>query len=266
MNHKELSAEVDAAQAAALAAGEIILHYYNDRSFDIGSKGKNNPVTTADLEADREIRRRLTESFGGYGWLSEESVDEPSRLERRRVWIVDPLDGTKEFIKGVPEFCVAIALAEDHVAVLGVTYNPVRREMFWAAKGLGCWLNGRRVAVSTVDTLDRATVLASRSEFARGEWEVFHGAIKISPTGSVAYKLAMIAGGIGDGSFTRLPKNEWDVAAGTALIVEAGGRVTDLAGNDLRFNRKITRIPDMVASNGLLHDALIELASANQKR
>jgi myo-inositol-1(or 4)-monophosphatase len=256
----DLSRELRLARKAALAAGTILRAYWDDRSYQVGSKGRDNPVTSADLEADAVIKRILREGFPDYGWLSEETVDDRRRLGLRRVWIVDPLDGTKEFINRVPEFCVAIALAEDGAPVLGVTYNPIRRQMFWASRGLGCHLGARRVHATRTKVLKRATVLASRSEIARGEWLVFHGRVGVSPTGSVAYKLAMVAAGKGDATFTRSPKNEWDIASGAELIAEAGGTMTDIEGHAMRFNQRSVRRQGLIASNGILHDELRELA------
>ncbi len=256
---RDLAREVALARKAALAAGAILRRYYGG-SYQVGSKGHDNPVTTADLEADHAIREILSRSFPDYGWLSEESADSAERLSRRRVWIVDPLDGTKEFINRIPEFCVAIALAERGEPVLGVTYNPVTREMYWAARGMGCHLNDRPVRVTRTRSLRRAKILASRSEVARGEWDALGGTLRASPTGSVAYKLALVAGGAGDATFTRSPKNEWDIAAGAALIIEAGGIITDLRGRPLRFNRRRTLCAGLLASNGILHGPLMEIA------
>ncbi len=256
----DLQPELKLARKAALAAGAILRGYWNDRSFKVGSKGRNNPVTTADMEADSAIKKILRAGFPGYGWLSEETADDRERLAARRVWIVDPLDGTREFINRVPEFCVAIALAEEGAPVLGVTYNPIRRQLFWAARGLGCHLGTRRARVTRTRSLKRATVLASRSEVARGEWQVFDGIMGVSPMGSVAYKLAMVAAGKGDATFTRSPKSEWDIASGAALIAEAGGKMTDIEGREVRFNQRSVERHGLIASNGILHDSLRDLA------
>ena len=107
--------------------------------------------------------------------------------------------------------------------------------------------------------LKRATVLASRSETARGEWQVFHGMLKVSPTGSVAYKLAMVAAGKGDATFTRSPKSEWDIASGAALVVEAGGTITDIRGHAMRFNQRDVKLEGLIADNTILHAALMEV-------
>jgi len=256
----DLQPELKLARKAALAAGAILRGYWNDRSFKVGSKGRNNPVTTADMEADSAIKKILRAGFPGYGWLSEETADDRARLAARRVWIVDPLDGTKEFINRVPEFCVAIALAEEGAPVLGVTYNPIRRQLFWAARGLGCHLGTRRVRVTRTRSLKRATVLGSRSEIARGEWKKFEPVMGVSPMGSVAYKLAMVAAGKADATFTRSPKSEWDIASGAALIAEAGGRMTDIEGREVRFNQRSVERHGLIASNGILHDSIRDLA------
>ena len=256
----DLSKELALARKAARVAGEILSGYWKREGLKVGSKGHDNPVTQADLEADAALKKLLHEPFPAYGWLSEETVDNDDRLKCRRVWIVDPLDGTKEFITGVPEFAVAIALIEDGAPVLGVTYNPIRREMFWGARGAGCHLNTRRVGVTRTRTLARATVLASRSETARGEWKEFEGTMKVSPTGSVAYKLAMVAAGKADATFTRSPKSEWDIASGAALVVEAGGMITDIRGRALRFNQRDVKLEGLIADNRILHAALMKVA------
>jgi myo-inositol-1(or 4)-monophosphatase len=248
--------ELRVARDAALAAGEILQGYFRDGGYQIDSKGKNNPVTTADFEADAELKQILREAFPTYGWLSEETVDNDDRLTAERVWIVDPLDGTKEFIKGIPEFVVANALAERGVPVMGVSYNPIKDELFWGVRGAGCHLNDKVVTVSDIDALEHSTILASRSETARGEWKAYEGRVTVRPIGSVAYKLALVAAGQADATFTLTPKSEWDIASGVALIIAAGGRVTDLYGGPIEFNRRDVKTPGFVASNGHLHAQL----------
>jgi myo-inositol-1(or 4)-monophosphatase len=257
--------ELLVARDAALAAGAILQRYFRDGGYQIDSKGKNNPVTTADFEADSELKQILREAFPAYGWLSEETADNDDRLTRERVWIVDPLDGTKEFIKGIPEFVVAIALAEHGVPMMGVTYNPIKDEMFWGARGAGCFLAGNAVTVSDTRALEHSTILASRSETARGEWKAYEGRVTVRPIGSVAYKLALVACGQADATFTLTPKSEWDIASGVALILAAGGRVTDLNGNPVHFNRRNVKTPGFVASNGHLHAQLEHMLPHDRK-
>ncbi|MGH8011065.1 MAG: 3'(2'),5'-bisphosphate nucleotidase CysQ [Candidatus Binataceae bacterium] len=250
------------ARKAALAAGAVLERYYRERGFEIGSKGRDNPVTTADLEADRTLREMLCAGFPDYGWLSEETADNGERLTRERVWIVDPLDGTKEFIKGVPEFAVAIALSERGEAVLGVTYNPIKRELVWGARGSGCFLGEREVRVTRTRMLKHAVVLASRSETSRGEWRAYEGMVEVKAVGSVAYKLALVAAGAADATFTRSPKSEWDIASGAALIEAAGGRITDIERRPMAFNKRSVKLKGLVASNGLVHEELERLVTA----
>jgi myo-inositol-1(or 4)-monophosphatase len=252
----EFSRELKAAYLAALEAGEILARHWTDRGFTVDEKSRGNPVTTADFEADHKLKEILHGGFPDYGWLSEETADDGERLKRDRVWIVDPLDGTKEFIKGVPEFVVAIALADRGVPVLGVTYNPIKHEMFWGGRGFGCYLDGAPVHVTSTTRLADAIVLASRSETARGEWKAFDDVVKTRAIGSVAYKLALVAAGQADATFTMKPKSEWDIASGVALLIVAGGRVNNIDGSDLRFNQPSVKLKGFVASNTLLHEEL----------
>ncbi len=259
-----LTHELTVAVAAARAAGAIVRGWYSG-DYTVRDKGHDSPVTEADLEANQCIHALIRDACPDDGWLSEETRDSAERLTKARVWIVDPLDGTKEFINHIPEFCVCVGLVEDGVSVLGVEYNPVREELFAGARGLGTTLNGQPVRVSTQPGLEAARMLASRSETDRGEWDEFQPEVKIELTGSVAYKLALIAAGRGDATFSLTPKNEWDICAGAALIAAAGGRITDRFGMPLRFNQRDTRLPGIIASNGLLHAPIIELLRRHGK-
>jgi myo-inositol-1(or 4)-monophosphatase len=255
MYHRELAVAVEAARAA----GKIVRAWY-EGDFTVRQKASDSPVTEADIEANNCIRGIISENFPADGWLSEETRDSADRLSKRRVWVVDPLDGTKEFIGHIPEFCVCIALVDDGVAVLGVSYNPAREEMFSASQGAGATLNGAPAHVSSVGDMTAARFLASRSENARGEWDEFKSTLRIELTGSVAYKLGLIAAGKGDATFSLTPKNEWDICAGTVLITEAGGRITDRYGQPLRFNqRPATLLPGIIASNANLYAPIVEL-------
>jgi myo-inositol-1(or 4)-monophosphatase len=250
--------EKTCAIAAAQAAGAIIRAIYTT-DYTVAYKGTDSPVTVADRDANQKIHEILQGEFPGYGWLSEETADSPARLSCRRVWVVDPMDGTKEFIQKIPEFAVSIALIEGGVPVLGVAYNPTQDRLFWAVRGHGAWCEDRRLQVSQTERLADATVLSSRSETKRGEWADFVSLFRTRPTGSAAYKLALVASGEADATFTLVPKNEWDVCAGTLLVEEAGGTVTHLNGQSLVFNQPQTLLRGLVASNGRLHSQLLDL-------
>jgi myo-inositol-1(or 4)-monophosphatase len=253
--------EREVAVQAARTAGAVIAHYWAS-GVEAGDKGDAGPVTAADLQANDRIRDMVGAAFPDDGWLSEETADSQERLAKRRVWIVDPLDGTRELIAGIPELCVCVSLVVDGAPVVAVQYNPIAERLYVAARGAGTTLNGVPARVTSCSTLADARILASRSEHARGEWDVFAPQCRVVPTGSVAFKLAEVAVGVGDATFTLRPKNEWDVCAGVLLIEEAGGRVTGLDGAPLRFNRETTRLPGMVATNGTLHEAVMRMIAA----
>ncbi len=257
--------ELEVAVEAARAAGAIVRRWY-EGDYTVRQKSKDNPVTEADLEANACIQRMVRSAFPDDGWLSEESRDSDERLGKARVWIVDPLDGTKEFVNHIPEFCVCIGLVEHEAPVLGVSYNPVREELFAGARGYGVTLNAAPVQVSSTNDIAAASFLASRSESARGEWDEFQSSLHVALTGSVAYKLALIAAGRGDATFSLTPKNEWDICAGAALITEAGGRITDQYNRPLRFNQRETRLPGLVASNPQLHAAILDLLARHGRK
>jgi myo-inositol-1(or 4)-monophosphatase len=254
----DLAREREVAVRAAREAGAVVRRHYGT-GLPVDRKGPDSPVTRADLEANACIRAIVLGAFPADGWLSEETADSTERLGRRRVWVVDPLDGTKEFIQQIPEFCVCVALVEAGRPVVGVSYNPAADRLYVAVRGGGATVNGRPARVSTTARVADATVLASRSEDARGEWDAFKPRVHVRLTGSVAFKLAELATGAGDATFTLTPKNEWDICAGTLLVEEAGGRVTDLAGAPLVFNQPSPLRPGMVASNGVLHEGLLAL-------
>jgi myo-inositol-1(or 4)-monophosphatase len=213
-------------------------------------------VTEADLALDHLLKERLLDV--GEGWLSEETQDRRERLGLERVWVVDPLDGTKEFVAGIPEWCVSVGLVESGVAVAGGIFNPSAGFLALGALGAGCRLNGVGVAPSKTAILERATILASRSEIDRGEWDHWAASsIHVRPMGSVAYKLARVACGLADATWTLVPKNEWDVAAGVALVNASGGRVVSIDGTEPRFNQVSPLLPGLIASGANLFDTLM---------
>jgi myo-inositol-1(or 4)-monophosphatase len=209
-------------------------------------KSARDPVTEADRTVNHVLRDVLLRD--GEGWLSEESTDDRSRLQKERVWVVDPIDGTREFISRIPEWCISIAFVEDGRAVAGGICNPLTNQIFLGAVGEGVALNGARVSASQCAKLQGAVVLASRSELARGDWASFQSAPFVTrPMGSVAYKLALVAAGLADATWTASPKNEWDIAAGAALVEAAGGFARNWDGSTLRFNRPSPRLGGLLA-------------------
>jgi myo-inositol-1(or 4)-monophosphatase len=231
---------IDSVITAAKKAGRIIQDI-RSRPFDVEQKGEMGPVTEADLAADKLLKKELL-ALEPCGWLSEETADDHSRLDLDRLWVVDPLDGTKEFVKGIPEYTVAIALVDSGVPILGVVFNPVTGETYWAEQGKGAFKDSEPITVAEGDGL-----LASRSEVKRGEFEPFDDRWDVRIVGSIEYKLALIAAGNGAVTFSRGPKHEWDVCAGAVIVEEAGGKATDLFGEALRFNQPFPKTKGILA-------------------
>ena len=239
---------------AIMAAAHAIQPFTpGDVEFEIKSE-RGDPLTAADQAADRVLRDVLPAK--GEGWLSEESIDDPVRLGCRRVWVVDPIDGTREFIDGVPEWCISVGLVEDGLPVAGGIYNPVTEELVIGSLETGVEYQGRSSSVTGLPDLDGAVIVASRSEIRRGEWDLLDEApCQVRPCGSVAYKMALVAAGQADGTWTLVPKSEWDVAAGTALVRAAGGSVIHADGTEPVFNQPVPRYPNLLAaSDGILSD------------
>ncbi|UCE03256.1 MAG: 3'(2'),5'-bisphosphate nucleotidase CysQ [Candidatus Latescibacterota bacterium] len=242
----------------ALDMSGSILSDYTPGRVEATAKAGGDPVTEADLAVDAALRKLLPAA--GDGWLSEESVREPQRLQERNLWVVDPIDGTKEFVSGIPEWCVSIGYVENGTAVAGGIFNPASGETILGSLRSGVWRNGERVTVSRTSVLSDAVVLASRSEVGRGEWASFmNGAVRVRPTGSVAYKLGLVAAGRADATWTLTPKSEWDVAAGVALVRAAGGEVRTLDWRTPRFNNEPPVFDGLVACNATLLQPIGEL-------
>jgi myo-inositol-1(or 4)-monophosphatase len=231
---------------ARFTPGEIAAEY----------KAGHDPVTDADRELDISLRKHLLRR--GEGWLSEESADDASRLRYERVWVVDPLDGTREFVAGIPEFCSSVAFVEHGHPVAGGIYNPATDELFLGSRDSGLTFNSAPAVSSRRELLEGATVLASRSEIKRGEWKQFESApFVVKPMGSVAYKLARVSAGLADSTFTLTPKHEWDVAAGAALVLSGGGFVETLEG-PLVCNLQSPLISGLIAGGPLLKNQVLE--------
>ena len=242
MTRQEDLERIDSGLDAALKAlapftpGEIAAEF----------KTGSDPVTAADLAVDEALAGLLPAE--GEGWLSEETVDDDARLSCDRVWIVDPIDGTREFVQGIPEWCVSIGLLEAGRPVAGGIMNPATGERIVGSVETGVRYSGDRPRVNARH-LAEAVVLASRSEVRRGEWDRFadHG-FTIVPMGSVAFKLALVAAGRADATWTLVPKHEWDVAAGAALLAAAGGWCVRPDGLPVTWNQRIPLLDGFVAS------------------
>jgi myo-inositol-1(or 4)-monophosphatase len=249
---------------SAMEAARVVFSRFTPGAIETEYKIGHDPVTEADRALDVVLRRELLRD--GEGWLSEESVDDFTRLNKSRVWVVDPLDGTREFVAGIPEFCVSIAMVEDGRPVAGGICNPATNEVFLGSIESGVTYNGKPARPSQRTTLDGAVVLASRSETKRGEWKQFESAnFTVRSVGSVAYKLALVSAGLADITFTLVPKNEWDVAAGAALVTSAGGFVSMLENGPLTCNHRNPLITGLIACGPNLRDPLLSLLESHMQ-
>src|SRR5215831_9449381 len=241
---------------AAMEAARTVFARFTPGEIETEYKIGHDPVTEADRAIDAVLRQNLLRD--GEGWLSEESADDMSRLSKSRVWVVDPLDGTREFVQGIPEFCASIGFVEDGRPVAGGICNPATSETIIGAIDCGVLYNGKPARPSQRTTLKGSLILESRSEVKRGEWQQFQSSeYQIQPMGSVAYKLALVAAGLADITFTLIPKHEWDVAAGCALVLSGGGRARTKWKPELAFNRQHPKLGGLIACGPLLQDELM---------
>jgi len=219
-------------------------------------KGGDSIVTEADIAVNELLHARLAATRPGYGWLSEETEDAPQRLSRSRVWVVDPIDGTRAFARGKPHFVLSVALVENGRPVLGALFNPATGEFFEAAAGEGARLNGDPIRVSERDSIEGCRMAAHGAMFAHPGWAEPWPAMEFVERNSVAYRLALVACGQADAALALTFKNDWDLAAADLIIHEAGGRLTTHEGRELVYNREIPRHRSLLAAGPRLHGRL----------
>lgn len=242
---------------AALAAGPIMRDGFH-ADYEVWSKGALGPVTAIDLAVDAMLRERLCGARGDYGWLSEETADNPDRLSKRRVFVVDPIDGTRAFIKKKPDFVTAIAIVEDGRAIAGVIYNPITEELYEAVDGAGATLNGTVIRVSDATVVEGARMIGPKDVFANPRWPTPWPPMDIIQKNAIAYRLALVASGAHDAAVALGWKSEWDIAAAAVILREAGGRISDPWNGEITFNNPDPRAPGVIASGPGLHPSLIE--------
>lgn len=220
-------------------------------------KGKSSPVSEADIAVDELMRDRLQSIAPDYGWLSEESVDDRSRLDKRRVWIVDPIDGTRAYLEGRNDWSISAALVEDGRPLLGLVYAPMTEELFVGRRGGGATRNGIPILASagTAFAIERMTGPRFLLEKVQGDAPVTPH-FKI---GSLALRLARVADGQLDAAFAGGNSRDWDLAAAHLLLEEAGGALTTLQGDPVRYNRAEVAHQVLVAAGQERHRRLLGL-------
>lgn len=248
--------ELEHARSAVIEAGRIAMRYFR-LAYERWEKSPGQIVTEADLAVDRYLHATLRRDHATDGWLSEETEDDRIRLQRRRVWVVDPIDGTRSFAEGVAEFTISVALLIDNLPVLGFVLNPATDELFEARVGEGAYLNGTRLQASDVDSLLEARIVASKFETRRRGFAQLLPSARMSSLGSLAYKLALVAAGRFDGYLSWRRTHDWDIAAAVLLLAEAGAVLTDAFGGPIHLNQPDPIHQGLLAAGHALHPALL---------
>jgi myo-inositol-1(or 4)-monophosphatase len=245
-------------QAAEVAGAVALRHRDRGGRPDAWEKpGGLGPVTEVDLEIDRMLRSELTAARPDYGWLSEESHDDRRRLGSERVFIIDPIDGTRAYVSGEAGFAHSLAVVEKGRVVAAVVNLPALGRTYVAAEGEGATLNRAPIAASGRATLDAARVLASAGTLAREQWPGGVPAFERHFRTSLAYRLCLAAEGRFDAMVTLRDTWEWDVAAGDLIAREAGARVTTRVGTAALYNQREPLVPGLIAAGPALHDAIL---------
>jgi myo-inositol-1(or 4)-monophosphatase len=248
-----------AVRDAARQAGAMALPFYRSgaqTAARLWYKDRSSPVTEADIAVDTFLKEQLSGLLPEAAWLSEETADNPARLDRRYVWIVDPIDGTRAFSTGHPDWSVSIALVRDGRPVLGVIYAPIHDHLYEATLGGGAWRNGQRLRVSEADKLRHARVAGPKpmvDRFAQRMNPIDH----LPKVPSLALRLARVADGSIDVGLVSSSAHDWDIAAADLILHEAGALLTDLGGETPTYNKPQPRHGEMVAVASRLHPRAI---------
>ena len=246
---------------ALIRAGEKIREIY-DTDFEVNKKDDGSPITKADLESNKILRSVLEKT--GIPILSEEDVDAKSRLVSEKVWIVDPLDGTQDFVNRTGEFTILIGLVENHIPVMGLVYLPIKKILYFAEKGIGAFRydlhDWEKISVRSVDEVSRCLALVSRHHLSGKEKKILdHLGITNTLTIGSTLKVMEISSGRGDIYLTTTNKmKQWDTAASHCIISEAGGKMTDILGNDLIYNTESVKHENgLLVTNGVVHEMIV---------
>ncbi len=252
--------ELTLAKKVIRQAGKAVLGYYH-KNYEIKVRDKE-PVTEADKDSNEIIINGLKKT--GYGILSEETEDNSSRLLQEKVWIIDPLDGTSDFIKKTDEFCIMIGLVQNNEPILGVVYLPIEDKLYYAEKGNSAFLEAksgkRKIQVSKTKDFNRMRMLVSRNHLLPLEQKVAKNLdIKTITCGSAGVKICKIASGQAEIYINSSDKtSEWDICAGDIILTEAGGKITDMKGEKIKYNKKSTKnTKGFLVSNKIQHKLLI---------
>ncbi len=242
---------------AAEAAGEIARRHFSSGHRVWEKEGGQGPVTEADLEVDAMLQARLTSARPDYGWLSEESEDNAGRLSCARVFVVDPIDGTRAFTEGSKTWAHSLAVVENGRPVAAVIFLPMLGKLYTAEDGKGAQFNGRVIAASPRQGFPGADILAAHPTFHARHWKGGSPDVKRHFRSSLAYRLALVGEGRFDGMLTLRDSWEWDIAAGALIASESGARVTDRNGGPLFFNTLSRKSTGVICATPGVHAEIL---------
>ena len=251
------SAERDVLAAAVRDAGALALKTFRG-PLRQWTKDKSSPVCEADIAVDALLRERLAAAFPAYGWLSEETEDDPRRLETDAVWIVDPIDGTRAYLEGREDWVVSAALAADGRPRLAAVFAPVTNEFFLAVAGEGASRNGVPIHVNPGAGFDGAKLLGPK-RFLGGLADIHPAVVPLARLGSLALRIVRVAHGDADITIVSGNSHDWDLAAADLLVHEAGGALTTLGGQRLTYNQPVPVHGALIAAGRDRHPGLVEL-------
>jgi myo-inositol-1(or 4)-monophosphatase len=243
--------------SASRAAGETALTFTGPTARVWEKPDGAGPVTEADFAVNETLKQILRDARPDYGWLSEEDDDSTARQSARRVFIIDPIDGTRSFMKGDAAWAHSIAVVEDGEVTAGVIYLPMMDKLYAAATGCGATLNGAPIHLRSASQLEGADVLLTRPAMEQQHWNGTPPQMIRHHRPSLAYRMALVAQGRFDAMLTLRGSWEWDIAAGALICAEAGARVTDKRGTPLRFNALHPQSQGVISANDTLHGALL---------
>jgi myo-inositol-1(or 4)-monophosphatase len=249
----DLDLILDAAKEAAVLAVDL-----RAKGLNVEHKPGGSPVTNGDLAVDALLKERLLAARPDYGWLSEETVDDPARLAKSRIFLVDPIDGTSAYVKGRDWWTVCIAVVEDGRPTAAVVIAPALEQVFAAEAGKGATLNGGPIVVTGCDAIEGCNMLGDAKLFADPRWPKPWPDMHVASRNSVALRMCMVASGLFDATLGPAPKHDWDLAAADLIATEAGAMVTDNKDRVFVYNRPIPIQKGLVCSGPRLHPLLID--------
>jgi myo-inositol-1(or 4)-monophosphatase len=243
---------------AAREAGALALDY-QARGLTVAAKDDRSPVTDGDIAVNALLKDRLLGARPDYGWLSEETVDNPARLSKRRVFVVDPIDGTRAYVNKTPWYSISVAVVEDGRPVAGVVFAPALDQLYSGKIGGVPQVNGVAIRVGSARALEGCAMLADTRAIGAAAWP----AMQVDQRNSIALRLCLVAGDVFDAAVSVSTLHEWDLAAGDLIASLAGAAVTDKQGEPLAYNQAAPTARGLICANERLHSLILETLGDN---